>query len=60
MHGYAEDILQNDELRDQQFDMIYMGQVVEHIYEDKLPNVLAWIKNHLAPGVDFALTHRTA
>jgi SAM-dependent methyltransferase len=53
IHGYAEDILQNDELRDQQFDMIYMGQVVEHIYEDKLPNVLAWIKNHLAPGGRF-------
>ena len=49
IHGYAEDILQNNELRDQQFDMIYMGQVVEHIFEDKLPNVLLWIKNHLAP-----------
>jgi SAM-dependent methyltransferase len=49
IHGYAEDILQNDELRDQKFDMIFMGQVVEHIYEDKLPNVLLWIKNHLAP-----------
>ena len=53
IHGYAEDILQNDELRDQQFDMIYMGQVVEHIYEDKLPNVLLWIKNHLALGGRF-------
>lgn len=45
--------MQNDELRNQQFDMIYMGQVVEHIYEDKLPNVLIWIKNHLAPGGRF-------
>lgn len=53
MHGYAEDILLNDELRDQKFDMIYMGQVVEHIFEDKLPNVLLWIKNHLAPGGRF-------
>ena len=53
IHGYAEDILQNDELHDQLFDMIYMGQVVEHIYEDKLPNVLLWIKNHLAPGGRF-------
>ena len=53
IHGYAEDILQNNELRDQQFDMIYMGQVVEHIFEDKLPNVLLWIKNHLAPGGRF-------
>jgi SAM-dependent methyltransferase len=53
MHGYAEDILQNDELRDQKFDMIYMGQVVEHIYEDKLPRVLTWIKDHLADGGKF-------
>ena len=53
IHGYAEDILQNDELREQQFDMIYMGQVVEHIFEDKLPNVLLWIKSHLAPGGRF-------
>ncbi len=53
IHGYAEDILQNAELRDQQFDMIYMGQVVEHIFEDKLPNVLLWIKTHLAPGGRF-------
>ena len=53
MHGYAEDILQNDALRNQKFDMIYMGQVVEHIYEDKLPSVLNWIKEHLAVGGRF-------
>lgn len=53
IHGYAEDILLNDELKDQQFDMIFMGQVVEHIYEDKLPEVLGWIQNHLAPGGKF-------
>jgi SAM-dependent methyltransferase len=53
IHGYAEDILQNDELRDQKFDMIFMGQVVEHIFEDKLPRVLSWIKDHLADGGKF-------
>lgn len=47
IHGYAEDILQNAELSDQKFDMIFMGQVVEHIYEDKLPAVLDWIRDHL-------------
>jgi Domain of unknown function (DUF4214) len=41
IHGYAEDILQNDELRGQRFDMIFMGQVVEHIFEDKLP--VCWV-----------------
>lgn len=48
IHGYAEDILQNHELSAQKFDMIFMGQVVEHIYEDKLPVVLNWIKEHLS------------
>jgi hypothetical protein len=33
--------------------MIYMGQVIEHIYEDKLPRVLSWIKDHLAEGGKF-------
>ncbi len=53
MHGYAEDILLNDELRTQKFDMIYMGQVVEHIFEDKLPSVLRWIKAHLTDNGTF-------
>lgn len=47
IHGYAEDILQNVELSLQKFDMIFMGQVVEHIYEDKLISVLSWIREHL-------------
>jgi SAM-dependent methyltransferase len=47
MHGYAEDILSHAELQDQKFDIVFMGQVVEHIYEDKLHDVLVWIKNHL-------------
>ena len=53
MHGYAEDILKNEELREQKFDIIYMGQVVEHIYEDKLVGVLKWIRSHLADGGTF-------
>jgi SAM-dependent methyltransferase len=47
IHGYAEDILQNAELSIQKFDMIFMGQVVEHIYEDRLVAVLSWIRDHL-------------
>ncbi len=53
MHGYAEDILKNEELREQMFDIIYMGQVVEHIYEDKMLGVLKWIRSHLADGGTF-------
>jgi Methyltransferase domain len=48
IHGYAEDILNNTELQQQKFDIVFMGQVVEHIYEDKLHDVLVWIKNHLS------------
>jgi hypothetical protein len=48
IHGYAEDILNNTELQHQEFDIVFMGQVVEHIYEDKLHAVLVWIKNHLS------------
>lgn len=48
IHGYAEDISNNTELQDQKFDIIFMGQVVEHIYEDKLHAVLTWIKSHLS------------
>jgi Methyltransferase domain len=48
IHGYAEDILNHAELQHQKFDIIFMGQVVEHIYEDKLHDVLVWIKNHLS------------
>ncbi len=53
VHGYAEDILNNSELNAQKFDMIFMGQVVEHIYEDKLPIVLKWIKDHLTDQGSF-------
>jgi Domain of unknown function (DUF4214) len=53
IHGYAEDILKNEALREQKFDMIYMGQVVEHIFEDRLPIVLNWIKDHLTDSGAF-------
>lgn len=48
IHGYAEDILNNAELHDKKFDIIFMGQVVEHIYEEKLHEVLTWIRSHLS------------
>jgi SAM-dependent methyltransferase len=55
IHGYAEDILQSAALNAQKFDMIFMGQVVEHIYEDKLPAVLSWICEHLTEHGTFFL-----
>lgn len=48
IHGYAEDILNNTELHDKKFDIVFMGQVVEHIYENKLHEVFTWIRSHLS------------
>ncbi|HMS27052.1 MAG TPA: methyltransferase domain-containing protein [Burkholderiaceae bacterium] len=53
MHGYAEDIFGNQDLATQSFDMIFMGQMVEHIHVDKLPALLNWIHEHLNPGGHF-------
>lgn len=53
MHGYAEDIFDNKVLASQTFDMIFMGQVVEHIQVEKLPALLVWIRDHLNPGGHF-------
>ena len=53
MHGYAEDIFDNKVLALQTFDMIFMGQVVEHIHVDKLPALLVWIREHLNLGGHF-------
>jgi SAM-dependent methyltransferase len=50
IHGYAEDLMLNDQLRNEKFDMIFMGQVVEHIQIAGLPVVFNWIKAHLQPG----------
>ena len=53
IHGYAEDLLGNTALADEKFDMIFMGQVVEHIRIEGLPVVLRWIADHLNPGGQF-------
>ena len=50
IHGYAEDIFENQTLATQKFDMIFMGQVVEHIHIDKLPALFEWIHKHLNAG----------
>lgn len=50
IHGYAEDLMSNEQLRNEKFDMIFMGQVVEHIQIAGLPVVFNWIKEHLQPN----------
>lgn len=49
VHGFAEQIDECPSLQDQHFDMIYMGQAIEHILQDKLPGTLDWVREHLAP-----------
>ena len=46
-HGHIEDIENYSILNNKKFDLIFMGQVIEHIIPEKLPLVLKWIRNHL-------------
>lgn len=47
-HGKIENVDSFTGLADMKYDMIFMGQTIEHIYPEKLPNVLKWISNHLS------------
>lgn len=49
-HGGAEDMQNIQGLQDERYDMIFLGQAIEHVWPDALPGMLAWIRNHLAPG----------
>ncbi len=52
-HGYAEQIEQVESLRNEKFDCVFMGQTIEHIYPDKLPDLLRWIFSHVSDGGRF-------
>jgi hypothetical protein len=47
-HGGAEHIRDVPELQDREYDCVYLGQAIEHIYPDALPAMLDWVKTHLA------------
>ncbi len=49
VHGEAEAIAEQPDLADQTFDLVFMGQVIEHLRPEALPDVLKWIRDHLAP-----------
>jgi hypothetical protein len=49
-HGRAEDITRIDALRDRTFACVFMGQTIEHIEVSRLPEILGYIRDHLAPG----------
>ena len=50
VHGFAENLDRYDELTHKKFDLVYMGQTIEHIQKEALGSVLIWIKQHLNPG----------
>ncbi len=53
VHGYAEKIDTYEDLSNLRFDLIFMGQTIEHIQKDSLDLVLTWVKKHLNTGGKF-------
>ena len=49
-HGRAEQISSVPALQDRRYDSVFLGQAIEHIYPDALPDMLKWIAQHLKPG----------
>jgi len=49
-HGAAEDVATLLSLQDKVYDGVFMGQAIEHIRPEALPDVLAWIRAHLVSG----------
>lgn len=47
LHGRVENIDLCRELENEKFDLIFMGQVIEHIYPESLNSILKWIYEHL-------------
>lgn len=47
IHEYAENINNISELKELKFDLVFMGQTIEHIEKERLPLVLSFIREHL-------------
>jgi SAM-dependent methyltransferase len=52
-HGRVESIKEHTGLDDLRFDLVFMGQTFEHIYREKMPDVLSWVRDHLTPTGKF-------
>lgn len=48
-HGSAERLRNVEALQQERYDMVFMGQAIEHVWPDALPDMLAWIRQHLDP-----------
>jgi len=47
-HGGAETIADVPTLQDRTYDCVFLGQAVEHIRPEALPELLAWVRRHLS------------
>lgn len=55
VHGQAERIFEAEALQSDRYDLVFMGQAIEHLWPADLPEILRWIREHLAPGGSFVL-----
>ena len=55
VHGHAEKIAEAEALQTSRYDLVFMGQAIEHLWPAELPAVLSWIREHLTPGGSFVL-----
>lgn len=53
VHGSAELIGSSFDLAGERFDLIFMGQVIEHLEPAAVPLVLEWIRGHLSDSGKF-------
>jgi SAM-dependent methyltransferase len=49
-HGSGEKVAEIPALQEREYDCVFLGQAIEHIYPESLPAMLGWARTHLAPG----------
>lgn len=48
-HGSGEKVAEIPALQEREYDCVFLGQAIEHIYPESLPGMLGWARTHLAP-----------
>lgn len=49
-HGGAETVGDVTALQGRSYDCVFLGQAIEHVRPEALPELLAWIRRHLRPN----------
>ncbi len=52
-HGHAESIDEVADLNGLKFDLVFMGQAIEHVEPEGLPRMLKFVREHLSPNGRF-------